>query len=289
METLQKTLNYIFTKPELLTQALTHSSYSKENYERLEFLGDSVLSFIIAEAFYLKTKFDEGYLSRARANLVSAAHLSSVFDRLELDQYALVGKSFVRPLSGSVKSDIIEAIIGAIYLDGGMAAVKKFVLATLEVSKYFGSAPTDSKTKLQEYLQKNGKVKLGYMQNKALSKASNNFEMNVSVFGKVVASGSATSKRDAEQIAASKALVKVKRLQKKATAKGISLEQYIQTGNQTSNVVNENNSQNNVSKSQTGNATSNNNNQTGNATSSNNSQHKNNFISKQANTSNKKS
>jgi len=228
MEQLQQTLHYTFQTLDLLTQALTHSSFSKENYERLEFLGDSVLSFIIAEAFYLKTKFDEGYLSRARANLVSASHLSSVFDKLDIDKYALVGKSFVRPLSASVKSDIIEAIIGAIYLDGGMAVVKKFVLTTLEVSKYFGSAPTDSKTKLQEYLQKNGKVKLGYMQNKPVSKTSNHFEMNVSVFGKVFASGSATSKRDAEQIAASKALIKIKRLQKKATAVGVSLEQYIQ-------------------------------------------------------------
>lgn len=227
MTELEQLLQYTFQDKSLLHLALTHSSFSKENYERLEFLGDSVLGFVIAEAYYKRTSFDECHLSRARANLVSTQNLSNLFDKLEIDKHVLVGKSFVRPISASVKSDVIESIIGAIYLDGGIEPVRQFVMKMLEVAKFFGSAPTDSKTKLQEFLQKNGKVKLGYIQNKSLSKNNSEFEMTVSVFGKAFATGTASSKRDAEQIAAQKALVKIKRFQKKANAQGITLEKYV--------------------------------------------------------------
>ncbi|MFA6860215.1 MAG: ribonuclease III [Clostridia bacterium] len=230
IEKIEEALCYKFKNSGLLVQALTHSSYSKENYERLEFLGDSILGFVIAEAYYKKTIFDECNLSRARANLVSCQNLSGVFDKLIPEEDVLVGKSFVRPISPSVKSDIMEAIIGAMYLDGGMVVAQKFILKSLEVSKFFGSAPTDAKTKLQEYLQKNGKVKLGYVQNKKAS-TENEFKMNVSIFGKILGSGSGISKREAEQIAAQKALLKLKKLHKKAVAKGISLEKLIVESN----------------------------------------------------------
>ena len=125
---LQERLGYPFKKPELLNQALTHRSHSKKNNERLEFLGDSVLNCAVAEILYERySDLDEGDLSRVRANLVKQQALYEIAQGLLLSDYLKLGEGelksggFRRP---SILADTLEAITGAIFIDGGFDAAK---------------------------------------------------------------------------------------------------------------------------------------------------------------------
>jgi ribonuclease III len=125
---LQERLGYTFKKPELLNQALTHRSHSKKNNERLEFLGDSILNFVVAEMLYERySDLDEGDLSRVRANLVKQQALYEIAQTLSLSDYLRLGEGelksggFRRP---SILADTLEAVTGAIFLDGGFEAAK---------------------------------------------------------------------------------------------------------------------------------------------------------------------
>lgn len=158
---LQKSLIYDFdSQQDLLVRALTHRSYSAENYERLEFLGDSLLGFIIADEIYERFPgVDEGHLTRLRASLVRQETLAELGRELELSKYLILGPGALK--SGdqsrdSILSDVLEAIIGAIYLDGGMKQCRQFVhrifagrLALCEPDSVY----KDPKTRLQELLQ----------------------------------------------------------------------------------------------------------------------------------------
>ena len=159
---LKQALVYDFgSKPELLIRALTHRSHSSENYERLEFLGDSLLGFIIADEIYDRFPYaDEGQLTRLRASLVRKETLADLGRELDLSKYLILGHGALK--SGdhsrdSILSDVFEAIVGAIYLNGGMQPCRQFV------SRMFSSRLTlcepdsvikDPKTRLQELLQK---------------------------------------------------------------------------------------------------------------------------------------
>lgn len=157
---LQERLGYVFNKPELLTQALTHRSHSKKNNERLEFLGDSVLNCSVAEMLYERYgDLDEGDLSRLRANLVKQQALFEIAQALSLPDYLRLGEGelksggFKRP---SILADTFEAIIGAIFLDSGFDDARKVlrkwysqILENVD-PKTLGK---DDKTLLQEYLQ----------------------------------------------------------------------------------------------------------------------------------------
>lgn len=157
---LAKRLSHRFNNADLLTQALTHRSHGAHNNERLEFLGDGALNFIIANQLYQRfPKLAEGDLSRLRAQLVKEATLSDlatslqVGDALRLGEGELKSAGWRRP---SILADALEAIIGAIYLDGGFAAAEAFVLEL-----YAGRLDTidpkvidkDPKSQLQELLQ----------------------------------------------------------------------------------------------------------------------------------------
>ena len=124
-------LKYQFEDQELLTQALTHRSASGSNYERLEFLGDSFLNFIIASLLYDRCPdYDEGDLSRARASLVNRSTLAEIAGELEIEQQIIVGEGERRTggaRQSSVLSDVLEALIGAILLDGGHAAAQTLI------------------------------------------------------------------------------------------------------------------------------------------------------------------
>ncbi|SDK61172.1 RNAse III [Methylophilus rhizosphaerae] len=157
---LQTRIGYSFTRPELLQQALTHRSFSGTNNERLEFLGDSVLNFIIAhQLFNLFPDLPEGDLSRLRAKLVKEASLAEIStslhlgDALKLGEGELKSAGWRRP---SILADALEAIVGAVYLDGGFGAAEK-VVALLYRETLTSIDPKvidkDAKSQLQEYLQ----------------------------------------------------------------------------------------------------------------------------------------
>lgn len=154
---------YRFKDEELLQQALTHRSADKVNNERLEFLGDSILSAVISTRLYqLKSKDDEGDLSRFRARLVRGATLSKLAAGLKLSDHIRLGEGEMK--SGgykrdSILADALEAIIGAIYLDGGFAVCQRVVLQIFESE--ISNLPDanelkDPKTRLQEWLQSHG-------------------------------------------------------------------------------------------------------------------------------------
>ncbi len=159
-DSLVKHIDYPFNNPALLTQALTHRSFSGNNNERLEFLGDSVLNFIIAHQLYNRfSKLPEGDLSRLRAALVKESTLSEIASSLNVGESLKMGEGelksagYKRP---SILADALEAIIGAVYLDGGFAAAEGLVLKLYEI-KLANIDPKiidkDAKSQLQEYLQ----------------------------------------------------------------------------------------------------------------------------------------
>ena len=159
-DSLVKHIDYPFNNPALLTQALTHRSFSGNNNERLEFLGDSVLNFIIAHQLYNRfSKLPEGDLSRLRAALVKESTLSEIASSLNVGESLKMGEGelksagYKRP---SILADALEAIIGAVYLDGGFAAAEGLVLKLYEL-KLANIDPKiidkDAKSQLQEYLQ----------------------------------------------------------------------------------------------------------------------------------------
>ena len=160
IQALCRQLGYGFKQADLLRQALTHRSYGTPNNERLEFLGDSALNCVIATRLYhLHARLPEGDLSRMRAHLVKEQTLSEIASSLQLGDHILLGEGelksggFRRP---SILADTLEAILGAIYLDGGFGEVERVIsmlyeslLKTLD-PKALGKDP---KTLLQEYLQ----------------------------------------------------------------------------------------------------------------------------------------
>jgi len=161
---LTRILDYPFpNSPELLDRALTHRSSGADNYERLEFLGDSILNFVIAEA--ICDRFHdtgEGKLSRLRASLVRRSTLAEIGRELDLGRYLILGSGELK--SGghdrdSILEDVLEALIGAIYRDGGIAVARSFVLRIF-ARRLDEADPTathkDPKTRLQEFLQKRG-------------------------------------------------------------------------------------------------------------------------------------
>ena len=120
MKELTEVMGYKFKNSKLLERALTHSSYSKENYERLEFLGDSILDFVVGDYLFSRVDESEGKLSKLRASFVSEQYLHKIFDELKISSYVKLGKSYKSELTKSVKADIFVAIVAGIYLDGGL-------------------------------------------------------------------------------------------------------------------------------------------------------------------------
>lgn len=160
LQRLQKILGYDFQQLDALRQALTHRSAGARNNERLEFLGDAILGFEVAEILYRKhPAATEGQLSRARSQLVKRETLAAVARQLELGDYLILGTGELA--SGgqdrdSILSDTVEAIIAAVYIDGGMEQARALVRSILEqfIDKSEpGEQLKDNKTQLQEYLQ----------------------------------------------------------------------------------------------------------------------------------------
>ncbi len=160
IEALQSRLHYAFNDPRLLAQALTHRSHSADHNERLEFLGDSVLNLAVAHMLYEALgELPEGDLSRVRAQLVRQDSLHGLALGLELPSLLRLGEGELR--SGgqrrpSILADALEAVIGAVYLDGGFPAADALVrrlFDRIEISPAMSAAAKDAKTALQEWLQ----------------------------------------------------------------------------------------------------------------------------------------
>lgn len=157
---LARKLNYVFHEPTLLKIALTHRSKGGDHNERLEFLGDAVVNFVIAEILYQQfPKATEGELSRWRATLVNRDTLAELAKEFELGRYLFLGPGELRS-GGSERQSILscamEAIIGAVYLDGGFEAARARIVAWYEPwlqTLSSASSHKDPKTLLQEYLQ----------------------------------------------------------------------------------------------------------------------------------------
>lgn len=217
MEQLQNNLGYHFKNPALLARALTHSSYANERHvdtgdnERLEFLGDSVLGFITAEYLFANHRdFPEGELTKLRAYAVCEKSLFSYAEEIGLGNYLKLGKGEERTggrTRPSVLSDAFEAVIAAIYLDGGMDEAKKFVLRF--VVPYVEAKPTfkDYKTMLQEVVQKNQGETLEYVLVSETGPDHDKcFTVEVHLNSNVIGCGVGGSKKKAEQNAAKEAL-----------------------------------------------------------------------------------
>jgi len=158
---LSQRIGYVFQDESLIQLALTHRSKGNTNNERLEFLGDSIVNFTIAEALYRKfPQAKEGKLSRLRADMVRGTTLAEIARDFDLGEFLLLGSGELK--SGgynreSILADVVEAIIGAIYLDTGMDAVQERILSWYKSRLDNLSEDTvvkDAKTRLQEYLQK---------------------------------------------------------------------------------------------------------------------------------------
>ena len=214
---LQEKLEYKFKDEGLLLRALSHSSYANENHsaggsnERLEFLGDSVLGFITAENFFENYKnFPEGELTKLRAAMVCEKSLAGFAKEINLGSYLMLGRGEMitggkeRP---SIQADAFEAVIAAIYLDGGMDAARKFVLKYIDEAIRRHQSVKDYKTMLQEVVQRNpGELVEYVLVGETGPDHDKRFEVEVHLNSNVIGKGVGKSKKRAEQEAAREAL-----------------------------------------------------------------------------------
>ncbi len=225
MKSLEEKIGYQFRDTSLLMNALTHSSYANENRalgavcnERLEFLGDSVLGMIVAEHLFTQCPdMPEGDMTRLRAELVCEYSLASVAQELELGKYLRLGRG--EEHSGgrerrSIQADAVEAVIAAMYLDGGiepaLAFIRKYILVKMEAGR--GDRMGDYKTELQELVQQRSGQTLCY---ELLSESGPDhnkvFASQVRLNGEALGSGTGHTKKEAEQAAAREALAALKK------------------------------------------------------------------------------
>lgn len=216
---IEQNIQYTFNNKALIKQALSHSSFINEmkrtgieSYERLEFLGDAVLELITSEFLYENYKdLTEGQLTKLRASIVCEFTLSSVAEQLHFGDYVLLSKG--EEITGgrnrsSILCDLFESVLGAIYLDGGMIPARKyahtFLLTDIESKSLF----YDAKTTLQEMVQKNGKGIVTYeLLEESGPDHHKKFITEVLVDGVRIAKGEGSSKKNAQQMAAYKALL----------------------------------------------------------------------------------
>lgn len=218
----EKTIDYKFNNKEYILEALTHSSYSNENKrynfnERLEFLGDSVLSIVISDYLFKNEKeLPEGELTKLRASIVCEESLSEVANEIQLGEFMLLGKG--EEATGgreriSILADAFEAVIAAIYLDGSIEDAKKFILNNMNSiisDARRGKIFRDYKTQLQEVLQVNGEVNIWYkLIDEKGPDHNKRFIMEVGINNDVLGIGEGKSKKEAEQLAAKVALDKI--------------------------------------------------------------------------------
>ena len=220
---LERALGYHYRNAALLEQALSHTSYANEiskdalkSYERLEFLGDSILGFVTAD--YLYRRFPdklEGELTRIRAELVCEKSLAAVAERLSLGEHLLLGNG--EDQSGgrrrpSILCDVMEAVVAASYLDGGFAVASDIVTRLILPQLAEAEKTHDYKTELQELVQRKPDQTLRYeMTGSAGPDHARLFAFRVTLNGEPIGAGEGRSKKEAEQSAARSALKKLQK------------------------------------------------------------------------------
>ena len=220
LEYFQKRIGYVFNDESILNTALTHSSYVKcENKsavhnERLEFLGDAVLELCVSEKLFNENpQMNEGTMTRIRSLAVYEDALVRVAKRMDVGSVLLISNGEERTggrEKPSILSDAVEAVIGAIYVDGGYSAAKKFILgfANLSIQEAMSMVSIkDYKTMLQEVIQKNPEEKVSYvLVREEGPDHDKTFEVEVRLNSNVIGRGVNRSKKGAEQLAAKEAL-----------------------------------------------------------------------------------
>ena len=216
--TLEERIGYQFKNKKYLRRALTHSSYSNESKEkpesneRMEFLGDAVLSLVVSNYIFHRFHLDEGDLTKIRASMVCEKSLFRFAQEVGLAEELLLGRGEeqmggrTRP---SIVSDAFEALIAAIFLDGGLEPAGKFVLRFVREELDTGerSAFVDYKTMLQEIVQKNPEEKVSYvLVGETGPDHDKHFVVEVRLNSNVIGRGESRSKKGAEQLAAKEAL-----------------------------------------------------------------------------------
>ncbi|MBQ2798521.1 MAG: ribonuclease III [Ruminiclostridium sp.] len=218
MKELQERIGYSFKNEKLLEEALTHSSYTNGKHlksnERLEFLGDSVLSIVVSKYLFENlTNMPEGQLTKIRAGVVCENALYPFARKIDLGKYIFLGKG--EEMTGgrdrhSILADAFEALIAAIYLDGGIEAARGFILPFLPPLDKLRDGKFllgDYKTVLQEIIQQNPEEKIAYEIAAESGQAHNKqFTANVLLNGQVIGTGIGKSKKEAEQNAAREAI-----------------------------------------------------------------------------------
>lgn len=223
LKELEKRIGYQFKDRSLLTLAMSHSSYANEKHlsklgcnERLEFLGDAVLEIVSSDFLFHKfPEMPEGDLTKTRASMVCEPTLAYCAEDIDLGGYLLLGKGEEATggrMRNSIVSDAMEALIGAIYLDGGFTSAKefilKFVLNDMEHKKLF----FDSKTILQEMVQARGTELLSYELIEEKGPDHNKmFEVAALIGEREISRGTGRTKKSAEQLAAYQAILKIKK------------------------------------------------------------------------------
>ncbi len=220
-ETLEKSLNYSFKEETLLTEALTHKSFVNENRssglkdnERLEFLGDAVLDLVVSNLLFSHfPDMSEGDLSKRRASLVREETLAELAVTLDLGHYITLGKGESKTggqEKPSLLADALEAIIAAVYLDGGMEKAQTFVSNLFLPLITSPVEVRDFKSRLQELLQeRQGEIPKYRVSGESGPDHEKSFEVTLEVGGEAFASGTGKSIKEAEQAAAEEALKKL--------------------------------------------------------------------------------
>ena len=212
----EEKIGYVFKDKSLLEMALTHSSYANENKlpydnERLEFLGDSVLGFVTAEYLFEEYKNrPEGVLTKLRSAVVCEKSLFKFAEKISLGNFIFMGKGEERTGGRnrpSIVSDAFEAVIAAMYLDGGINAVKPYILSFIKEAVKKEAGFKDNKSLLQEFIQREKGNVLQYDEVGETGPDHDKvFNFAVSLNGEVIGKGQGRSKKEAEQAAAGSAL-----------------------------------------------------------------------------------
>ncbi len=214
---LEDELGYIFNDKNLLETALTHTSYAYEkntkSNEKLEFLGDSILEFLSSVYIYNNYKnLKEGEMTKVRAQVVCGENLSKIAKKHNFSDFLLLGKSekVSNHVNENILADSVEAVIAAMYIDGGLNIANDFIIKNLKADIEFASknvGKKDYKTVLQEILQKNGDVDIEYRIIKEIGPDHDKIFVSEVIYnGKVLATGEGKSKKSAEMEAAKLAI-----------------------------------------------------------------------------------